>query len=116
MIQLRGPSVDEITGAARVMREKATRVTVPDGLTAIDLVGTGGDHAKTFNISTAASLVAAAAAKEHDVVVAKHGNKAVTSNSGSVSSQPSSCSGCLLPKPKCTNETQTAAENAAYAP
>ncbi len=83
MIQLRGPSVDEITGAARVMRERATRVNVPDGLTAIDLVGTGGDHAQTFNISTAASLVAAAAAKEHGVVVAKHGNKAVTSRSGS---------------------------------
>ncbi len=83
MIQQRGPSVDEIVGAARVMRERATRVTVPDGLTAIDLVGTGGDHAQTFNISTAASLVAAAAARPHDVAVAKHGNKAVTSNSGS---------------------------------
>lgn len=83
MIQLRGAHVDEITGAAEVMREKATRVAVPDGLTAIDLVGTGGDHAQTFNISTAASLVTAAAARKHDVVVAKHGNKAVTSNSGS---------------------------------
>ncbi len=83
MIQLRGPSVDEITGAAQVMREKASRVTVPDGLTVIDLVGTGGDHARTFNISTAASFVAAAAARKHGVAVAKHGNKAVTSNSGS---------------------------------
>lgn len=83
MIQQRGPSVDEIVGAALVMRERAIRVVVPDGLTAIDLVGTGGDHARTFNISTAASLVAAAAARPHDVAVAKHGNKAVTSNSGS---------------------------------
>jgi anthranilate phosphoribosyltransferase len=83
MIQQRGPSVDEIVGATRVMRERVTRVAVPDGLTAIDLVGTGGDHARTFNISTAASLVAAAAARPHNVTVAKHGNKAVTSNSGS---------------------------------
>jgi len=83
LIRQRGADVNEITGAAQVMREKATRVSVPDGLTAIDLVGTGGDHAQTFNISTAASLVAAAAAREHNVVVAKHGNKAVTSNSGS---------------------------------
>ncbi len=83
MIQQRGPSVDEITGAARVMRERATKVAVPDGLTATDLVGTGGDHAQTFNISTAASFVAAAAARPHSVTVAKHGNKAVTSNSGS---------------------------------
>ena len=83
LIRQRGATVDEIVGAARVMREKATPVKVPKGLTAIDLVGTGGDHAKTFNISTAASLVAAAAARPHDVAVAKHGNKAVTSNSGS---------------------------------
>jgi anthranilate phosphoribosyltransferase len=83
LIQQRGAVVDEIVGAAQVMRAKATKVAVPDGLTAIDLVGTGGDHAQTFNISTAASLVAAAAARGHGVVVAKHGNKAVTSNSGS---------------------------------
>lgn len=83
LIQQRGAVVDEIVGAAQVMREKATKVTVPDGLTAIDLVGTGGDHAQTFNISTAASLVAAAIVRKHGVVVAKHGNKAVTSNCGS---------------------------------
>ncbi len=83
MMQQRRANVDEIVGAAQVMRERATRVSVPNGLTAIDLVGTGGDHAQTFNISTAASLVTAAAARKHDVVVAKHGNKAVTSNSGS---------------------------------
>lgn len=82
MIQMRGPSVDEITGAAQVMRERATRVTVPEKLTVIDVVGTGGDHSQTFNISTAASLVAAAAARGYGVAVAKHGNKAVTSNSG----------------------------------
>jgi anthranilate phosphoribosyltransferase len=83
LIRLRGATVDEIVGAAQVMRAKATQVTVPDGLTAIDLVGTGGDNASTFNISTAASFVAAAAARPHEVAVAKHGNKAVTSKSGS---------------------------------
>jgi len=83
LIQQRGATVDEIVGAAQVMRAKATQVTVPEGLTAIDLVGTGGDHASTFNISTAASFLAAAAARPHGIAVAKHGNKAVTSQSGS---------------------------------
>lgn len=83
MIQLRGATVDELVGAATVMRRKAAKVTVPDGLTVIDTCGTGGDHAGTFNISTAAALVAAGAGREHGVCVAKHGNKSVTSNSGS---------------------------------
>ena len=82
MLEMRGPTIDELTGAAQVMRSKATPVTVPDGLTPIDIVGTGGDHAGTFNISTAAAIVAAAAAKPHDVVVAKHGSRSVTSKSG----------------------------------
>ena len=83
MIQLRGPTAEEITGAAQVMRDKVTRVIVPDGLTAIDTCGTGGDHSKTFNISTAAALVAAAAGRPKGVVVAKHGNRSITSQSGS---------------------------------
>jgi anthranilate phosphoribosyltransferase len=83
MIQLRGPSVDEITGAATVMRDKATKVEVPDDLTVIDTCGTGGDDSGTFNISTAAALVAAAAGRPKGVAVAKHGNRAVTSRSGS---------------------------------
>ncbi|MEM1353354.1 MAG: anthranilate phosphoribosyltransferase [Planctomycetota bacterium] len=83
MIQLRGPTVDELAGAATVMRRKAAKVTVPDGLTAIDTCGTGGDHAGTFNISTAAAIVAAGAGRELGVCVAKHGNKSVTSKSGS---------------------------------
>ena len=83
LIQQRGASVEEITGAASVMRAKATTVTIPDGLTAIDTCGTGGDHAGTFNISTAAAIVAAGVGREHDVVVAKHGNRSVTSKSGS---------------------------------
>lgn len=83
LIQQRGASVEEITGAALVMRDKVTRVTVPEGLTAIDTCGTGGDHAGTFNISTAAAIVAAGAGRSDGVVVAKHGNRSVTSKSGS---------------------------------
>lgn len=83
MMQQRGPTVDEITGAATVMRDKAVKVTVPDGLTVIDTCGTGGDHAETFNISTAAALVAAAVGRPRGVAVAKHGNRSVTSKSGS---------------------------------
>jgi len=83
MIQMRGPSVDEIVGAAAVMRDKAARVTPPDGLIVIDTCGTGGDGAQTFNISTGAAIVAAAAGRPHGLCVAKHGNRSVTSRSGS---------------------------------
>jgi anthranilate phosphoribosyltransferase len=83
MIQQRGPTVDEITGAASVMRAHASLVVVPPGLTPIDTCGTGGDHSGTFNISTATAIVAAAVLRPKGFVVAKHGNRAVTSKSGS---------------------------------
>lgn len=83
MITMRGATEDEIIGAARVMRSKAAAVTAPPNLTIIDTCGTGGDHAQTFNISTAAALVAAAAGRPKKVAVAKHGNRSVTSKSGS---------------------------------
>ncbi|MCC5828974.1 MAG: anthranilate phosphoribosyltransferase [Phycisphaeraceae bacterium] len=83
MIQLRGVTPDELIGAASVMRQHVIGVTVPDGLTAVDTCGTGGDHGGTFNVSTAAALVVAGAGRDKGVVVAKHGNRSVTSSSGS---------------------------------
>lgn len=76
-LRLRGETIDEITGAARTMRSKALAVKAPAG--AIDIVGTGGDSSGTYNISTGAALCIAACG----VPVAKHGNKAQTSKSGS---------------------------------
>ena len=76
-LRLRGETIDEITGAARTMRSKALAVSAPAN--AIDIVGTGGDCSGTYNISTGASLCIAACG----IPVAKHGNKAQTSKSGS---------------------------------
>ncbi|MGI9407840.1 MAG: anthranilate phosphoribosyltransferase, partial [Hyphomicrobiaceae bacterium] len=76
ILRLRGESIEEITGAAKIMRAKATKVSAPDD--AMDIVGTGGDGKGTLNISTTAALVVAGAG----VPVAKHGNKAQSSQSG----------------------------------
>jgi len=76
-LRMRGETVEEITAGARVMRAKSTKVQAPEG--AIDTCGTGGDASGTYNISTAASFVVAACG----VPVAKHGNKALSSKSGS---------------------------------
>ncbi len=76
-LAIKGATIDEITGCAEVMRSKATRIRADEPL--VDTCGTGGDGSRTFNISTAAALVAAGAG----VRVAKHGNRAASSHSGS---------------------------------
>ncbi len=76
-LRMRGETVEELAGFASAMRDRVVRVDAPEGT--IDVVGTGGDGSGTFNISTTAALVVAACG----VPVAKHGNRAITSQSGS---------------------------------
>jgi anthranilate phosphoribosyltransferase len=75
-MRVRGETVEEITGAAELLRKHMDGVNAPEG--AIDIVGTGGDSHGTYNVSTCAALVAAGAG----IKVAKHGNRSVSSKSG----------------------------------
>jgi len=78
--RMKGETPEEIAAAAAVMRRRATPVRVPPNRLVLDTCGTGGDGAGTFNLSTAAALVAAGTGQ---VTVAKHGNRSVSSRSGS---------------------------------
>ena len=78
-LRVKKETIGEISAAATVMRELSTKVVVADNSNFVDIVGTGGDGAHTFNISTAAMFVAAAAGAK----VAKHGGRSVSSSSGS---------------------------------
>lgn len=78
-LRLKGESIDEITAAARVMREFANKIDVSDIPYLVDIVGTGGDGQNLFNVSTASAFVIAAAG----ATIAKHGNRGVSTNSGS---------------------------------
>jgi anthranilate phosphoribosyltransferase len=78
-LRVKKETIGEIAAAAEVMREFATKVAVKDADALVDIVGTGGDGARTFNISTASTFVCAAAGAR----IAKHGNRAVSSKSGS---------------------------------
>src|SRR4051812_46137726 len=75
----KGTTVEELVGAASVMRDKAIPVTCPTDCVVLDTCGTGGDVRGTFNISTAAAILAAAAG----VKVVKHGNRSASGRSGS---------------------------------
>jgi anthranilate synthase/phosphoribosyltransferase len=78
-LTLKGPTIDEMTGFASSLYDRAVRVPLPEGLATVDTCGTGGDSSGTFNISTAAAFVAAGAGAR----VSKHGNRSITSRSGS---------------------------------
>ncbi|MCB9745891.1 MAG: anthranilate phosphoribosyltransferase [Alphaproteobacteria bacterium] len=78
-LRTKGESVTEIAAAARVMRRHAKGIPVPAGRALVDTCGTGGDRSGTFNLSTAAAIVAAAGG----ATVAKHGNRSVSSKAGS---------------------------------
>ena len=87
-LRMKGESLDEIEGAVRIMRELMLPVELGDLPHVVDIVGTGGDGANMFNVSTAAAMVIAAAGGH----VAKHGGRAVSSSSGSADPPATSAS------------------------
>ena len=77
-LRMKGETVEELTGLVEAMLAAATRVTLPEGVDAVDIVGTGGDRAHTINVSTLAALTVAGAGGK----VCKHGNRAASSSTG----------------------------------
>ncbi len=82
-LRAKGECIDELVGAATAMRERALPLACPRLERSIDTCGTGGDGAGTLNVSTLAAILIAAAGKPDGVVVAKHGNRALSSKCGS---------------------------------
>ena len=78
-LRTKGETADEIRGFARALRELAIKPSLPSGMHAVDVVGTGGDNSGSLNLSTGAALLAVAAG----ATVVKHGNRAISSRSGS---------------------------------
>src|SRR5260370_36064792 len=90
-LKVRGETAEELAGGARALRAKVLRVRAPDG--AIDIVGTGGGHPGTYNVSSCSGLVVSGAG----VPVAKHGNRAFTPKSGAADAMPAPGIGAELP-------------------
>jgi len=110
-LRIKGETVDEITAAAEVMTSLASQVEL-DLPNVIDIVGTGGDGTNTFNVSTAASFVAAGAG----AVVAKHGNRSVSSQSGSADLLEQAGANLNLDPTQVTHVIETAGVGFMFAP
>ncbi len=115
-LRMKGETIDEIVGAVRVMREKATfvdsGVDTAAGEVLMDIVGTGGDGSGTFNVSTTTAFVVAAAG----IPVAKHGNRAVSSNCGSADVLEALGVDLSLPADKVANCVRTVGIGFLFAP
>lgn len=111
-LRAKGETLDEIVTAARVMREFSNRVEVADNSRFLDIVGTGGDGACTFNISTSCLFVVAAAGGQ----VAKHGNRSVSSKSGSADALEALGANLILTPPQVAKSIEATGIGFMFAP